>query len=275
MAISAKDVMDLRNKTGLGMMECKAALAEADGDAEKAMDLLRKKGLAKMDSRTDRASAEGRIGSAISPDKTKGAIIEVNTETDFTAKNDTFTAMIQTVAGEALKQASVGEVQKTDAMQASIDNLRLTTKENVQFARGRVVGGPGRTVGSYVHFTGKIGVLIELEGQGITPELLTDLCQHIAAVSPTPIGVTEAEVPAEVIAKEKQIAKAQAIEQGKPEQIAEKMVVGKIRKFYEEHVLMSQLFIKPDENGKQKPIKELLPKGAVIKSFVRFQLGGK
>jgi elongation factor Ts len=270
MAITAKDVMDLRNKTGLGMMECKAALGEANGDIQAAIDLLRKKGLAKMDSRTDRASAEGRVAVSVLPDKTKGAIVEVNTETDFTAKNDAFARMMQLVVAEALKQPA-GEVVKTDAMQKAIDDVRITTKENVQFARGRVVGGPGRTVGTYVHFTGKIGVLIELEGAGITPELLTDLCQHVAAASPTPIGVTEADVPADVVEKEKQIAKAQAIEQGKPEQIAEKMVIGKIRKFYEEHVLMQQIFIKDDK----KRIKDILPKGVTIKSFVRYQLGVK
>lgn len=269
MAITAKDVMDLRNKTGLGMMECKAALEESGGDTQAAVDLLRKKGLAKMDSRTDRASAEGRVTAAVSADRSKGALIEVNTETDFTAKNESFAAMIQAIGQEALKQAP-GEVQKSDAMQAAIDNVRLTTKENVQFGRGKVLGGPGRIVGSYVHFTGKIGVLIEVEG-GATPELLTDLCQHIAAVSPTPIGVVEADVPAEVIEKEKQIAKAQAIEQGKPEQIAEKMVIGKIRKFYEDHVLIHQLFIKDDK----KRIKDLLPKGVTVKSFVRYQLGNR
>jgi len=272
MAITAKDVMDLRGMTGLGMMECKAALAETDGDKEKAVDLLRKKGLAKMDTRADRASAEGRVGVAISPDKSRAAIVEINTETDFTAGNDTFKAMVVSVVSEALKQPA-GEVEKTQSMQETIDNIRLTTKENVQFRRGRVVGAPGHKVGQYVHFTGKIGVVVELTGEA-PDELLVELCQHVAAVTPTPIGVTEAEVPAEIIEKEKQIAKAQAMEQGKPEQIAEKMVVGKIRKFYEDHVLLNQLFIKPDENGKQKPIKELLPKGVTIQSFVRYQVGG-
>ncbi len=272
MAISAKDVMDLRNKTGLGMMECKAALAETDGDQQKAIDLLRKKGLAKMDTRADRVSAEGRIGAAIAPDRSKGAIVEINTETDFTAKNESFAAMIGKVAAEALK-GPAGEVAKNDAMQHAIDDVRVTTKENVQFARGKVLGGPGRVVGSYIHFTGKIGVLVEVEGPtaAATPELLTDLCQHVAAISPSPIGVTEADVPAEIVAKEKEIAKAQAIEQGKPEQIAEKMVAGKIRKFYEEHVLTQQYFIKDDK----KRIREILPKGVAVKSFVRYQLGTK
>ncbi len=153
MAISAKDVMDLRNKTGLGMMECKAALAEAGGDVQKAVDLLRTKGLAKMDSRADRASAEGRIGTVMNADKSHAAIVEINTETDFTAGNDTFKAMVATVVQEALKQPA-GAVQKTDVMQAAIDNVRLTTKENVHLNRGQSVGSGSTRIGSYVHFTG-------------------------------------------------------------------------------------------------------------------------
>ena len=267
-AITAKDVNELRQKTGLGMMECKAALTEAGGDVQAAVDLLRKKGLAKMDSRTDRASAEGRVGVAVASDKSKAAIIEVNTETDFTAGNDGFKAMIQTVAAEALKQGA-GEVQKTDAMQSAIDNIRLTTKENAQYRRGQVVGGAGSKVGTYVHFTGKIGVVVEVVGDA-GDELLKDLCMHISAASPVPLGVTDADIPADVIAKEREIAKGQAIESGKPEAIAEKMVEGKIRKFLEETVLLKQPFIKDTD----KKIGDLLPKGVTVKSFVRYQVGG-
>jgi elongation factor Ts len=278
MAITAKDVNDLRQRSGLGMMECKQALTEANGDMQAAIDLLRKKGLAKMDGRTDRASAEGRIAAAVSADKSRGVIVEVNTETDFTAKSDTFVQMVAKVAAEALKPGSAaagGDVSKTDAIQAAIDEVRLTTKENVQFARGKAVGGAGRKVGSYVHFTGKLGVIVEVEtgGAEVSDELLKELCQHVTANPTVPLGVTQADIPAEVVAKEREIAKAQAIEQGKPEQIAEKMVEGKIRKFYEETVLNEQVFVlRPEE---KKRVKDLLPKGVTIKSFVRYQLGGK
>jgi elongation factor Ts len=268
MAITAKDVMALRQKTGLGMMECKQALGETDGDIEKAVDLLRQRGLAKMDSRADRASTEGKIAVAVAPDASKAAIIEVNTETDFTAGNDAFLNMTRTVAAEALKQQP-GEVEKTDVMQAAIDEVRLTTKENVQFARGKVLGGNGSKVGSYVHFTGKIGVVVVLTGEA-SDELLKDLCMHISAVSPAPLGVREDEIPEEIVAKERQIAKAQAMESGKPEAIAEKMVEGKIRKFFDEVVLTRQAFVKDDK----KKIKDLLPKGTEIASFVRYQVGG-
>ncbi|MCX5661925.1 MAG: translation elongation factor Ts [Planctomycetota bacterium] len=269
MAITAKDVMDLRNKTGLGMMECKAALAETDGDVAKAVDLLRAKGIAKMDGRADRASAEGRVGTAVAGDKGKGSIVEINTETDFTAGSDVFKAMVQAVANEALKQP-VGDVQATDAIKTLIDNVRITTKENIQFARGRVLGSGGSKIGSYVHHNGKVGVLVEVKGDS-TPELLTDLCMHVTAVQPTPVAIDEAGVPAELIAKEKEIAKAQAIEQGKPEAIAEKMVVGKIRKFLEENSLINQVFVKDDK----KKVKEILPKGSTVAAFVRYGVGSK
>jgi elongation factor Ts len=271
MAITAKDVNELRNETGLGMMECKQALTEAGGDKEKAKDILRKKNIGKMEARTDRASGEGRIAAAIAPDKSKGAIVEVNTETDFTAKNEAFVAMANSIAQAALAQ-NPGDVTKNDAMQQKIDDVRITTKENVQFARGKVLGGPGRKVGSYVHHNGKLGVMIEVEGDA-PDELLKELCQHITAAVPSPLGVSEADIPADVIAKEKEFAKQQAIEQGKPANIAEKMVEGKIRKFYEDTVLNQQLLVTRAEE--KKKVKDVLPKGATIKSFVRYQLGAK
>lgn len=274
MAISAKDVMELRQKSGLGMMECKQALTETEGDLQKAIDLLRQKGLAKMDSRTDRTSAEGRVEVAVNADATKAAIIEVDTETDFTATNDSFKEMAAKVANEALAQ-DAGDVAKTDAIQDAIDAIRLTTKENALFARGQVLGGSANhKVGSYVHFNGKIGAILEVtleNGASIDDELLRGICQHIVANPIIPVGILESDVPAEVIEKEKEIAKAQAIEQGKPEQIAEKMVTDKIRKFYEDHTLLLQLYIKDDK----KRIKELLPKGATITKFARYQVGGK
>jgi len=274
MAITAAQVNELRQKTGLGMMECKKALEESGGDMQKSIDLLRTKGLAKMDSRTERASAEGRVKLAISPDRAKAAIVEINTETDFVAKNEAFLAMVQKVAGLALT-GSVGAVAKTDAMQKEIDEQRLVTKENVQFGRGAVVGGAGSVVGGYIHFTGKVGVLVEVtaaDPKVVTDELLTDLCLHVAAGTPVvPLAVDETGVPAEVIAKEKEIAKAQAIEQGKPEAIAEKMVTGKLRRFFEENCLALQPFVKDDK----KKVKEILPKGVAIKSFVRYQVGNK
>lgn len=272
-AISSKDVMDLRRRTGLGMMECKQALTESDGDMDKAIDWLRKKGLARMESRADRVSGEGRVAAAVAPDRAKAAIVQITAETDFVADSNEFKAMLKKVAAEALSQPP-GDVQVTPVIQSAIDDVRLTTKENIQFHRGRMIGGAaGVRIGSYVHFTGKIGVLVEVAvapGAVADDQLLSDLCMHVAAATPPPIAVSDEQIPAEVVQKERQVAKAQAVEQGKPEAIAEKMVEGKLRKFFEDHVLLKQAFIK-DES---KRIKDLLPKGVTIQSFVRYATGG-
>jgi elongation factor Ts len=267
MAISAKDVSALRQRTGLGMMECKQALTEADGNLDEAVNLLRQKGLAKMDQRTDREAAEGKVAAAVSDDGTTAALVEVNAETDFTAGNDEFKAMMQTVANEALKQ-SPGDVSLTDEMQAAIDEVRITTKENVNFNRGKVLGGQGKRVGSYVHFTGKIGVLVEVEGSA-DDDLLKDLCMHVSAISPAPLGLTEDEVPADRLEQEREMAAQQAREQGKPENIIEKIVEGKVRKFYDDHVLPRQPFVKDDK----KQVKDLLPEGVAITGYVRYAIG--
>ena len=168
MSFTAKDVMQLRKSTGLGMADCKKALEKADGDMDKAAEIVRAEFGAKMDGRADRESGEGRIAIAVADDKTKGAIVRVNTETDFTAKNDAFVAMAQKVADLALAQDH-GPVTATDEMEATMKEVRLTTGENVQFGEGAVFGGAGHTVGSYVHFTGKVGVLIDIEGEAPPP----------------------------------------------------------------------------------------------------------
>jgi elongation factor Ts len=267
MAISAKDVMTLRKKSGLGMMECKQALTETDGDMAAAEQQLREKGLSKMDGRTDRASAEGRIAVALGDDESAAAIIEVNTETDFTAGNDQFKSMADKLAAMALEQ-SPGEAEKSDAMQTVIDEVRLTTKENVQFSRGAVRGAQGHKVGTYVHHNGKIGALVEVDGQ-VDTQLLRDLCMHVVSINPVPQGISDEDIPADVVEKERATFKAQAIESGKPEEIAEKMVTGRMRKFYEENALLKQAFVKDDK----KQIKDILPEGITITSFVRFALG--
>jgi len=271
MAITAKDVQALRQATGLGMMECKKALAAVDGDMGKAKEGLRAKGIKDMTGRSDRDAAEGKVFVAVTDDQTKGVIVEVNSETDFTANTDTFGQMIQAVANEALKQ-DAGKVEKTDAIQALIDEVRLTTKENVQFGRGKVVGNTsaaGTKVGAYVHFTGKVGAVLEVEGE-VPSELLRDLCMHITAATPAePIAVCEEGVPVELLDTEKRIAKQQVIESGKPEHIADKIVQGKIGKFLDQVVLLRQPFVKDEA----KKVGAVLPEGTVVRSFVRCQVG--
>lgn len=267
MSFTAKDVMQLRKSTGLGMADCKKALEKADGDMDKAAEIVRAEFGAKMDGRADRESGEGRIAIAVNDDNTKGAIVRVNTETDFTAKNDAFVAMAQKVADLALQQDN-GDITANDDMEATMKEVRLTTGENVQFGEGQVYGGAGHTVGSYVHFTGKVGVLIDIEGEA-DEQLCKDLCMHISAIVPEALGVNEEDVPADVIEKEKQVAKQEALDSGKPEEIAEKMVVGKMRKYLDSVVLLRQPFVKDDK----QQIQDILPKGVTIKAFKKLTVG--
>jgi len=271
MSISAKDVKALRDATGLGMTDCKKALEEAGGDMDKAAEIARAKFGAKMATRTDRESTEGRIAIATNADGSKGVIVQVNTETDFTAKNDAFIDMVNTVAKLAL-ELPAGDITANQAMEAAIQQVKLTTGENVQFGKGVVfaAGKPG-CVGGYAHFTGKVGVLIELDAEGTTPtdELIKDLCMHVSAIVPEALGVTEAEIPADIVEKEKAIALQEAIDSGKPKDIAEKMVIGKMRKYMDSIVLLRQPFIKDDK----QQVQQILPKGVSIKAFKKIAIG--
>lgn len=267
MAITAKDVKALRDATGLGMTDCKNALEEAGGDMDKAAEIVRAKFGAKMAGRSDRESSEGKIAVATNGSGSKAALVKINTETDFTANNEAFGKMADKIAAAALEQEP-GEVKVTEAMEAAMQEVRLTTGENVQFGAGTVAGGEGHRVGTYVHFTGKVGVLVDVQGEA-SDELLKDLCMHISAIHPAALGVTEDDVPADVVAAEKKHAKQEALDSGKPEEIAEKMVVGKMRKFMDSVVLLRQPFVKDDK----VQIQTLLPKGTTIKSFVKLTVG--
>lgn len=264
--INAKDVMALRASTGMGMMDCKKALAEAGGDLAAAEDWLRKNAKGKMDKRTERPAGEGRIAIAI--DGRNAAIVELRAETDFTAKNDRFLAMSENVVQYALKQPG-GAVSLDDTITKFVDDVRLTTGENVQYGRGyKIDGGPTAKYGVYIHHDGKTGVLVHGEGD-VSEELLRDIAMHIAAVQPRPVAVTPDDVPASIIEKERQFAIEQAMEAGKPKDIAEKMVTGKINKLYQELALIEQPFIKDDS----KKVKDLIPAGGSIVSFFRWQVG--
>jgi elongation factor Ts len=267
--ISAKDVMKLRNATGLSMMECKKALTEAGGDFEKAEEILRKKLKGKMDARSDRAAGEGRIAIAINLRESAAAIIELRCETDFTAKNENFVKLANDVAQLAMHERS-GDVPVTPAMSALIDNLRATTGENITYARGhKLSGAEGKTeFGSYVHHDGKTGVLIQAEGS-ITEDTLRDICMHITAAVPAPAGISANDVPAHVVEKERRFRVEQAMESGKPKEIAEKMVEGGMRKFFEEITLLEQPFIK-DQN---KKVKDIIGDKANVIAFFRWRVG--
>ena len=262
--ISPKDVMTLRQRTGLGMMDCKKALSDANGDMAAAEELIRQRMKGKMDSRTDRPAGEGCI--VVATDGVKGAILEVRAETDFTARNDGFRAMSADLAKLSLEQPA-GEVAATDAMTKRLDDVRLTTGENISFARGRRLDGG--SFGHYIHHDGKLGVLLQVEGS-VPADVLTGICQHVAAHQPTPMSVDEHGLDAAVVAAKREEAKGEAAASGKPAEIASKIAEGKVRKFFEDNTLLGQKYVK-DES---KQIRELLQQGAKILAFVRMAVGG-
>ncbi len=263
---SAKDVMALRNRTGLPMMDCKAALAEANGDVNAAEDLLRKKLKGKMEKRSDRAAGEGCIAIAIQGGK--AAIVELRAETDFTAKNEKFQAGAQRIADLSLA-CPAGDVAPTPEMTAIIDDIRITTGENCSIARiHRMDARPGQKFGSYVHFDGKTGVLVHAEGDA-TDDLLKEVSMHVTAAFPVPKGVTADDIPADVVEKERKFRVEQAMESGKPREIAEKMVEGGMKKFFAEIALLEQPFIKDPA----KAVKDVIGPRVKIIAFARWAVG--
>jgi elongation factor Ts len=276
MGISAADVKELRERTGAGMMECKRALEETGGDMEAAIDLLRSRGAAKAAKRAGREASEGTV--SVYVENGVGALVELNCETDFVARNDNFRSLARqlaehvaghasgvdgTAAGEAVADqrflggdTSVGDV---------VTGVSANTGENIvlrRFARFEASGG---VLGSYVHTTGKIGVLVELDG-GAGADVARDVAMHIAAARP--LAVTSAEIAPEVVARERAVYLEQVRQEGKPEQIQEKIVAGKLRKFYQEQTLMDQAFVKDPD----RTVAQVLG-GATVRRFVRFELG--
>lgn len=270
MAISAKAVMDLRKKTGLGMMECKKALNETDGDEAAAIALLQETLGAKMDGRSDREAGEGAI--AVATGAGEIAMILLKAETDFTAKNDAFVDAAQKVADEAVKCAA-GEIAEVPAgAKESIDNLRITTKENISFGKG--VKLTGEKVGSYVHSNRKIGVIVTGEGD-LSDDLLKGICQHLVAADgqgqwPIPLGVDRDDLPADQVEAAKTAAVDEAKASGKPEEIATKIADGKMRKWFDDHTLMGQVYVR--EMDAKKPIRDYVPAGAKITGYKKFEL---
>lgn len=246
-------------------MECKAALEKTNGDMALAEDNIRRNGLSKMDGNVHRPASDGCIAVVATDDLSKCAIVEINTETDFTARNEGFVAMATDIAQLALRQPA-GDVERTDGMQNRIDDLRLTTKENVTWRRGVVLEG-GR-IGSYVHHDRKTATLVQVDGD-IDDNILRKLCLHVASADPAPLCVVCDDLPDDLLAKEREIAKAQATRTGKPDNIVDKMIEGKIAKFLDGVVLLRQPFVMDGD----KRIEDLLPKGAKIKRFVKYTVG--
>lgn len=272
MTISAAMVKDLRERTGLGMMECKAALAETHGDMNAAIDLLRKKAGAKVEKKAGRTAAEGAVGVYLSSDRRLAALVEVNSETDFVAKGDDFQAFANAVA------AAIARHNPADV--SAVNDIKLDSGETVAKTREGLVAKLGENIGvrrfvrlaaksgqiaSYVHGR-KIGVLVEVAGGDET--LARDIAMHIAASKPE--CVSKEQVPAELIAKEKEIFTAQAAQSGKPANIIEKMVEGRIAKFLGEITLLGQPFVKDPDSSVEKLLKG---KGATVAGFTRYEVG--
>ena len=258
--ITAEQVKALREKTGQSMMECKKALVEAHGDPAAAMDLLRKKGLSDATKRAARTTKEGLV--AISGAGNAAAMVEVVCETDFCARNAEFRAMVQKVA-ELAAQGPAGPIPATGEITEAVQACFNKIHENMRFGRGIKIAAP--KVATYLHHNSKVGVLLGIEGD-LPAELLNDLCMHIAFADP--LAIRPEELPAELVAKERQLALEQAQESGKPPAVQEKIVQGKVGKFLAANALLEQPFVKDEK----KKVKDVLGP-AKITAFARFQVG--
>ncbi|MCP4380449.1 MAG: elongation factor Ts [Hyphomicrobiales bacterium] len=285
MAISATQVKQLRDQTGAGMMDCKAALTESDGDIEAAIDWLRAKGLSKAAKKAGRVAAEGLIGVATAPGK--AVMVEVNSETDFVARNAEFQALVSGIAQAALStDGSVSAIStakmpsRDETVEDALKGAIATIGENMTLRRAAIVEVNPGVVSTYVHNAaapnlGKIGVVVGIASEGDTDKLAgfgRQVAMHVAAASP--LAVRQQEVDPDVVARERAIFAEQARESGKPEAIIEKMVEGRIRKFYEEVVLLSQTFVVDTDKTVEEAVAAADDGSPVsITEFVIFRLG--
>ncbi len=267
--ITAAMVKDLREKTGAGMMDCKKALAATDGDAAKAIDWLREKGISKAEKKAGRVAAEGAVAAYLSEDAKVGVLVEINCETDFAAGNEQFRSLESKIARhiadtapadlDALNNSMLDGKKVSDL----ITEATATIGEKISLRRFIRFQTDGR-LASYIHMGGKIGVLVELSGG--EADLGKDIAMQVAAAAPT--AVDRSGVDAASLEHEREVLRKQALEEGKPEKIVEKMVDGRINKFYKEVCLVEQIFVKDTD----KTVKDVLG-GVEVRQFVRYQLG--
>jgi elongation factor Ts len=288
--ITAALVKDLREKSGAGMMDCKKALQENNGDVEASMDWLRTKGLAKAAKKADRAAAEGLVAGKIAADGKSGVLVEFNAETDFVAKNDGFQAAAREFADVALKVGGdvdaivAAKTSKGETVSDVVTNLIATIGENMRVRRAAKLAVGQGAVSLYLHNkqgddVARLAVLVALEGAGDQAQLAEvarRIALHVAGTPTPPLALTSDELDAAVVAKEREIQTQMAVESGKPREIAEKMVEGRIRKWQEEVVLLKQPFVmNPDQTIEQLVAETGKQLGApvTLKGFVRFALG--
>lgn len=265
MAITASQVKELRERTGLGMMDCKKALTEADGDMELAIDNLRKSSAVKAAKKADRTAADGLLGLKVAADGKKAAMVEINIETDFAAKNEQFIAFVARVT-DAIFEQGTDDIMAIDGIDAERETLVQAIGENVSLRRAVYVDAGDGVISHYLHSDNRKGTLAVLTGGNA--ELGKDIAMHVTASSP--MVVNQSEVPEAAVAKEREIATGQAAESGKPPEIVEKMVEGKVRKFLAEVSLVDQPFVKDSNMKVSKLLKDA---GAEVTRFVRFEVG--
>ncbi|MFL5561284.1 MAG: translation elongation factor Ts [Gemmatimonadaceae bacterium] len=284
---TAKDVQELRQRTGAGMMECKKALEETKGNMDAAIQLLRKKGIAKAEKRAGRAASEGKIVARVSADGKSGALVEVNSETDFVSRNESFGKLVERIADALMSDASTNEVVANaegaallgkpmggSTVEGAIKELSGTIGENLvvrRYARFTTDGA----LGTYVHHNGKVAVLVDIVGGSgeAVQQLARTVAEHVAAGVPTiPVAVDRDDVPKEMVDRERRIFSEQAAESGKPANIIEKMVGGRIDKFYKEVTLVDQPWVRDDSKTIRDIVAAAGP-GLKIRRFARFQMG--
>jgi elongation factor Ts len=287
-AYTAKDVSELRQRTQAGMMDCKKALEECQGDMDQAIEWLRKKGISRGESRAGRAASEGKIVARVAPDGATGALVELNSETDFVARNEAFGQTVDRIADTLLASGSIDGVVTTaegspllaakfgdtGTLADSLKQLTGTIGENIVLRRYARFGGSG-AVGAYVHHNGKVGTLVELGGISgdAGQQLARTIAEHVTAGVPTvPVAVTRDDVPAELVERERRIFTEQAAASGKPANIVEKMVGGRIDKYFKEVTLLDQPWVRDDSKTISELVKQAGP-GVSIRRFARFQIG--
>jgi len=267
--ITATLVNELRARTGQGMMECKKMLTEAGGDIDKAIDAFRRKGV--KASVLERSATEGRIVGVRADDGKSAALVEVNTNTDFTAKSEPVLKLAAEAARVLLHKPDT-DIANAANVASNVTEVAQKTGENVRIGKTAYVSNPAGKVGIYLYtITGKIGVLVSASANA-SDELVRDLCIHITAAKPLALSLDRQGLPRELVEKEKQIAVEQAMATGKPQQIAEKIAEGKLRSFYEERVLLEQPFVNP-EKFKGSVGEYLKAHNATLEKYVRLEVG--
>ncbi|MDP4650483.1 MAG: translation elongation factor Ts [Haliea sp.] len=265
--MSAALVKELRERTGLGLLECKKALATADGDVEKAIEELRKSSGMKAAKKAGRTAADGVVATRIAEDGSYGVIVEVNSETDFVARDENFLGFVAQVVNAAFegRQTDVAALMAGD-LESAREALVQKIGENISVRRVNLVTADAGVVGAYVHGNNRIAVLVELKGGD--QDLAKDVAMHVAAVNPQVVSAEH--MPAEVIEKEREIYTVQAQDSGKPAEIVEKMIGGRIKKFLAENSLVEQAFVKDPDVTVGKLVSAA---GAAVVSFARFEVG--